>query len=81
MSEEKKNPPQAQIFRYFRIENRNNNQMAKICCFAAAAAAEKLAPITRNHLCKENQNVVQFLMSVFFLYLMIFLLAEHLSVC
>ena len=24
MSEEKKNPPRAQIFRYFRIESRNN---------------------------------------------------------
>ena len=25
MSEEKKNPPRAQIFRYFRIESRNKN--------------------------------------------------------
>ena len=25
MSQEKKNPPRAQIFRYFRIESRNNN--------------------------------------------------------
>ena len=27
MSEEKKNPPRAQIFRYFRIESRNKNKL------------------------------------------------------
>ena len=39
MSEEKKTPPRAQIFRYFRIESRNNNQrfsdMRKQTCSAA----------------------------------------------
>ena len=30
MSEEKKNPPRAQIFRYFRIESRNNENLKSI---------------------------------------------------